>query len=416
MQKIAVVGSGIAGMAAARLLAARYAITLYEKNTALGGHTRTRIVDYNGCVIPVDTGFIVFNPVNYPELVGLFRYLGVATHKSSMTFGFTTNNGGFEWGARNINAVFGQRSNLFRPSFYAMAFDVWRFFKKAEAMAEGLPDASLGDLLKALRLGDFVRDGFILPMGAAIWSCSAQTMLEFPAQTFVQFFRNHGLLSFGGQHQWYTVTGGAQQYVEKILAPLEGHIRLNAPVMRVYLEADKVVIQTKDGAVNRYDQVVLACHADEALAMLGDATPNERSVLGAFSYQENQAFLHCDAAVMPKRKACWSSWNYASSEAAKNVSVTYWMNELQGIDNAYPLFVTLNPMNPISEAHIFDRHTFHHPVFTREALAAQAKIPSIQGQRGLWFAGAYQRYGFHEDGLVSAIRVAQGLGVSIPWH
>ncbi|MFN7902595.1 MAG: NAD(P)/FAD-dependent oxidoreductase [Holosporales bacterium] len=416
MQKIAVVGSGIAGMAAARLLASRYLVTLYEKNSVSGGHTRTRIVSYNGRSIPVDTGFIVFNPLNYPELVGLFRYLGVVTHKSSMTFGFTSDNGGFEWGARGLNAVFGQRSNLFRPSFYAMAYDVWRFFRQAEAMVTTLPEASLGELLQALSLGNPVIERFILPMGAAIWSCPAQKMLDFPARTFVQFFKNHGLLSFGGQHQWYTVTGGAQQYVDKILEPLEGHIRLNAPVVRVHTEADQVLVQTKDGSVEHYDQVVLACHADEALGMLADATPNERSVLGAFGYQENQAYLHRDEAVMPRRKACWSSWNYASSAATRAVSVTYWMNELQGIDNAYPLFVTLNPLMPIAEEKIFDRHIFHHPVFTREALAAQAKIPSIQGQRGLWFAGAYQRYGFHEDGLQSAVRVAQGLGVSIPWH
>lgn len=412
---VAVIGSGISGMASAYLLNARFDVTLFEKNPITGGHTRTKSVRFGDVEIPVDTGFIVFNPVNYPELMGLFRVLDVPRHESNMSFAFTMNNGGFEWGARNLNAVFGQRSNVLRPSFYLLIRDVLRFFRQAEAAVATQPELTLGDLLQALRLGPRFRDRFILPMGAAIWSCPAETMLAFPARTFVQFFRNHGLLSLDGQHQWYTVTGGSREYMRRILAPLDGRIRTGSPVVKVGKAGDKILLEIQDGAQQLFDHVVFASHADETLAMLKDATPEERAILGAFQYQANRAYLHSDIAVMPKRRACWASWNYSAHEG-DNVAVTYWMNLLQGIDNRYPLFVTLNPDRPIDPAKVHDEHLFHHPVFTREAIAAQARIPEIQGKRNLWFCGAYQRYGFHEDGLMSAVAVAKAMGAEIPWH
>lgn len=401
-------------MASGYLLAPRYDVTLYEKNSVPGGHTRTRTVNYDGKNIAVDTGFIVFNHVNYPELVGLFNHLGVATQKSDMTFGFTANDGAFEWGAESLNAVFGQRSNIVKPSFYRMIGDVLHFFKYAPAWLEQEKEGTLGELLASLDTGADFNERFILPMGAAIWSCPADKIQSFPARTFVQFFKNHGLLSLSGQHQWYTVTGGAQCYVDKILAPLKDRIRQASPVERVWREQDKVMVKAGDD-VSVYDHVIFASHADETLAMLSDATVDEKRILGAFQYQPNLAYLHRDESVMPKRKRCWASWSY-SANGAKDVSITYWMNRLQSIDRRYPLFVTLNPDRAIAPEKIFDVHQFSHPIFTREAIEAQKHISSIQGKRNIWFCGAYQRYGFHEDGLMSAVAVAQSLGATIPWH
>lgn len=414
MKTIAIIGSGISGMAAAHLLSSKYNVTLYEKNPMLGGHTRTKTISYRDKEIAVDTGFIVFNHVNYLELTGMFRHFGVDTEKSDMSFGFTMDHGRFEWGAQSIDAVFGQRRNLLNPLFYKMILDVLRFFKEApKCLSKN--EMTLGQLLNSLKLGKGFCNRFIVPMGAAIWSCPPDKMLDFPAQTFVRFFINHGLLSLNGQHQWYTVTGGSQQYIKKLTASLQGNIQLNSGIERVWSEAEKVAIQTKDSEKKLYDHVVLASHADESLAMLVDATPEEKKILGAFQYQANKAYLHSDITQMPKRKRCWASWSYSATDD-KQVSLTYWMNKLQNIDSAYPLFVTLNPKQAIAPDKIFDEHEFAHPIFTREAIAAQKEIPSIQGKRNIWYCGAYQRYGFHEDGLLSAIAVAEKLGATVPWH
>lgn len=415
MAKIAVIGSGISGMSASYLLCPTHDVTLFEKQPVVGGHTRTRTVRIEGREIDVDTGFIVFNRVNYPELVGLFRHLDITTQESDMTFGFTMDNGAFEWGAENLNAVFAQRSNLFKPAFYGMIRDVMKFFKHAPKCLANPADITLGELINQLSLGARFRDRFIIPMGAAIWSCPAEKMLDFPAKAFVQFFKNHGLLSFTGQHQWYTVTGGSQNYVREIIKPLRGNVHVNCAIQKVWPESGKVMLETNKGEKHSFDHVVFASHANQSLAMLADATQEEKKILGAFSYQENRAFLHSDESVMPKRRACWSSWSYCA-DTTNQVSVTYWMNRLQGIDTKYPLFVTLNPVQPIAKDKIHDEHLFEHPVFTREAIAAQALIPSIQGKRNIWFCGAYQRYGFHEDGLMSGIAVAKALGARVPWH
>jgi uncharacterized protein len=240
-------------------------------------------------------------------------------------------------------------------------------------------------------------------------------MLDFPAKTFVQFFKNHGLLTINQQPQWYTVKGGSVQYVEKVKAAFRGSVKLSSPVSRVF-QKDGVVVETLSGEQAHYDHVILAAHADEALAMLPDPTTHERNILSQFAYQDNHAYLHSDVSMMPKRRACWSSWNYSADAGSGKLSLTYWMNLLQNIDEQYPLFVTLNPQNLIAQEKIFDEHVFRHPVFNQAAIAAQARISSIQGVRGLWFCGAYQRYGFHEDGLLSAVRVAEQLGVSVPWR
>jgi len=423
LSSIAIIGSGISGMGAAYLLQqAGHNITVYEKAPRVGGHSRTLTVDYNGNQIPVDTGFIVYNEPNYPNLVGMFRHLGVATHKSDMSFAITINNGAFEWGARSLGAVFGQRRNLLRPAFYRMIRDVMRFNAQAQKTVETHPTFSLGQLLSHLKLGKGFRDYYLLPMGGAIWSCPPEMMLEFPAATFVQFFKNHGLMSFTGQHQWYTVTGGSKEYVAKLTAPYADRIRTNCAATRVTRTGGIVTVEDSTGATQTYDQVVFACHANETLAMLADASAEESSVLGAFTYQKNIAYLHRDTSLMPKRRACWASWVYHAhqpgntDERMNGIGVTYWMNLLQKIDEQYPLFVTLNPAKPMNDALVFNRHEFEHPVFTAQTLAAQLRLPQLQGKNNSWFCGAYTRYGFHEDGLLSAVKVAQGMGVTIPWH
>ena len=418
--RIAIIGTGISGMGAAYLLhQAGHDITVYEKNAVTGGHTRTIEVDYGGTLIPVDTGFIVYNLPNYPYLSAMFKHLGVAVQKSDMSFGISVNRGAFEWGARSLNAVFGQRRNLFRPSFYQLIRDVLRFNAGAEAMVALEPQLTLGELVARMRLSSGFMRYYLLPMGGAIWSCSPKTMLEFPARTFVRFFKNHALLDIRNQHQWYTVSGGSREYMHKLTAPYRTRIRTSCAATQVKRSADGVEITDSNGETSCYDRIVFASHANETLAMLADATDAERSILGAFEYQKNIAYLHRDASIMPKRKPCWASWVYHAEGQAgdeMNIAVTYWMNLLQSIDEKYPLFVTLNPIQPIDPALVFDRHVFEHPVFTREAIAAQERLPSLQGQRNSWFCGAYARYGFHEDGLGSAVAVAESMGVLVPWH
>ena len=419
MKRIAVIGTGISGMGAAYLLhQAGHSVTVYEKNAVTGGHTRTMEVDYNGNSIPVDTGCSVYNIPNYPHLTAMFKHLGVATQKSDMSFAITINQGRLEWGARSLNAVFGQRRNLLRPSFYRLIRDILRFNAEAIAMVEKSPELTLGEMIQAMKLGDWFLRYYILPMGGAIWSCPPKTMLQFPAQTFVQFFKNHALLDIKDQHQWYTVTGGSREYMAKLTAPFLDRIRTDCAALKVVRSQDKVQVADSRGEVHEYDRVVFACHANETLEMLVDATEEERTVLGAFHYQKNRAYLHRDSSIMPKRKACWASWVYhaeGKAGAEPDIAVTYWMNLLQSIDHRHPLFVTLNPVRPIDPSLVFDEHVFEHPVFTREAIAAQTQIPALQGKQNSWFCGAYTRYGFHEDGLSSAVKVAESMGVPIPW-
>ena len=423
MRTIAIIGTGISGMASAYLLhKAGHHVTVYEKSYRVGGHTRTLNIDYNGTPIAVDTGFIVYNEPNYPNLLGLFRHLGVAVQKSDMSFAISVAGGKFEWSARTLNSIFGQRAHLLSPSFYGMIRDVLRFNARALETVMHHPDMSLRDLIAHLKLGKGFMDYYLLPMGGAIWSCAPDTMLDFPAATFVQFFKNHGLLSLNGQHQWYTVTGGSQAYVKKITAPYHDLIRTDCAAVSVTRHSQGVTITDSQGSTATYDDVVFASHANETLAMLSDASAQERAILGAFQYQTNIAYLHRDTSVMPKRRRCWASWVYHTNapgdarEREHGIGVTYWMNLLQSIDHRHPLFVTLNPAQPINEALTFNRHVFEHPIFTRETLAAQAQLPTIQGQRNSWFCGAYTRYGFHEDGLLSAVTVARAMGVTIPWH
>ncbi|HEY4274630.1 MAG TPA: FAD-dependent oxidoreductase, partial [Rhizomicrobium sp.] len=395
MARIAIIGTGISGLAAAYLLHEQHDITVYEKDTRPGGHSRTLTVRHGDRDIAVDTGFIVFNEANYPNLTALFRRLGVEAKNSDMSFGLTVDNGRLEWGAKSLSAVFGQKINLLRPKFLKLVFDVLRFNAQVEAAVENAPDMTLGALLTHMRLGDWFRRNYLLPMAGAIWSCPPRQMLEFPARTFVRFFANHCLLTVTGQRQWRTLEGGSQTYVERLIAPFADRVLTDCGAARITRHVDSVEIHDTRGETRRFDEVVFACHADEALALLADPSNQERSALGSIRYQRNLAILHSDARMMPKNKPCWASWVYHADGDGEEpeISVTYWMNSLQGIDERYPLFLTLNPNKEIAEDKIFDRHVFDHPVFDFGALAGQAALRQMQGQRNTWFCGAHLGHG-----------------------
>lgn len=393
-------------------------MVLFESEGRPGGHSRTIDVDTRGRVQPVDTGFIVYNEVNYPLLTRLFADLRVATTSSDMSFGvrYGDGPGALEFCSSSLGGLFAQKRNLLSPRYLGMLADILRFFRKAPDVLEEPGNPTLGALIGRLGLGGWFRERFLVPMGAAIWSTPPSQMLEFPAKSFVRFFQNHGLLTIRGHHSWRTVTGGSRTYVERFLARLGPALRLAAPVVRIQQAGGGHEIITRGGHRERFDEVVLACHADTALTLLADPTPQERRVLGAFTFRDNEAVLHTDESLMPVARKAWASWVYAAGgpERDRQMSVTYWMNRLQGFE-APNIFVTLNPDRPVDPGLVRDRHVFRHPVFSRDAVAAQEKIPQIQGQRGLWFCGAWQRNGFHEDGLWSAVRVAGLKGLENPW-
>ncbi|HEV2650942.1 MAG TPA: FAD-dependent oxidoreductase [Rhizomicrobium sp.] len=418
MRKIAIIGTGISGLSAAYLLRERHDVTVYESQDRLGGHSRTLNITYGDREIAVDTGFIVFNERNYPNLTALFRHLGVPIKNSDMSFALTVADGWLEWGAKDLAAIIAQRRNLLRPRFLKLFADVLRFNREAVCAVDAAPGLSVDGLIRRMGLGDWFRRHYLLPMAGAIWSCPPKQMLEFPASSLIHFFANHNLMSFTGQPQWLTVDGGAQIYVERMASLLGDRVRTDCGVTQVTRRFGHVEITDTRGATEIYDDVVFACHSDQALSLLGgDATIAERSALGAIRYQPNVAVLHKDPSFMPKRKACWASWVYHSDGVGDEpaISVSYWMNSLQGIDEHYPLFVTLNPAKPIAPEDVFDIHECAHPVFDFGALAAQDALHGMQGSQNTWFCGAYLGHGFHEDGLVSAMRVAEHLGVHAPW-
>lgn len=416
MARIAIIGTGISGLGTAWLLHPHHEITVYEKAPRIGGHSRTVTVDYDGAAIPVDTGFIVFNPKNYPHLTALFRHLEVPTHHSDMTFSATIRGGWLEWGAKDTNAVFGQRRNIVRPRFLHLLGDVLRFNRDAVETAERHPGFSLDDLISHLGLGEWFRRYYLLPMAGAIWSCPPAEMLRFPALSLVRFFANHHLLSASGQPQWHTVTGGAQEYVKRLTAPFAGRIRTSCGAVAVERNAGGVTVRDTMGGAEPYDEVVFASHGDETLRLLADATAQERAALSSFRYQKNRAVLHRDESFMPRRKRCWASWVYESDGGFHpQITVTYWMNRLQGIDERCPLFVSLNPKREIPSHLVFDETEFDHPMFDAAAITAQSQVAACQGRRRTWFAGAHLGHGFHEDGLASAVAVARGMGIAAPW-
>jgi len=415
--RIAVVGTGIAGLSAAWLLRNQADVTVYEQQGYAGGHTHTFQVSGGP---PVDTGFIVFNERNYPHLTALFQHLGVQSQASDMSFSASIDGGRVEYAGDNLNTLFAQRWNLLAPSHWRMLFGIVRFNRDAKrALREGLPpELTLGEFILRGRYGDELSRRYLLPMAAAIWSCPVGAMLKFPAASFLKFFENHGLLDLMDRPRWRTVTGGSHEYVKKLMAGLGGRVRLGTPVTGMRRVGGGVRVWDAAGGFADYDQVVMAVHPDQALQLLAGAGSAERKLLSAFQYQDNRVLLHTDAALMPKRRGVWAAWNYLSDQVVdrrSRVSVTYWMNRLQRLPPDKDYFVTLNPLMEPKTGSVLFETVYAHPVFTREAIAAQQRLTEIQGVDRVWFCGAWCGYGFHEDGLRSAVHVVQAMGHPVPW-
>lgn len=398
-------------MAAAYLLAGTHAVTLFEAAPRLGGHARTITAGKRGDQ-PVDTGFIVFNKVNYPNLLAMFDRLNVPSVPSDMGFGASIDGGRVQYALRNLNALFAQRRNVLSPRFLRMIRDILHFNAKAEAALT--PQMTIGELLQTLGTSDAFRDHYITPISGAIWSTPPAGILDFPAHAMIRFFKNHALMQTSNQHQWYTVQGGSVEYVRRLQAHLVAHgaeIRTRAPIAAIRREVGGVYLRAHGGEWELYDDVILATHSDDSLALLADATPTERAALSAVRYQPNDAILHADPAAMPTNRRAWASWAYVEPKGPKpdRIALTYWMNALQPIPQDDPLFVTLNPTAPIRQELIYDQTTFRHPVFDHAALAAQGTIRAQNGTRNTWFCGAWMRNGFHEDGFASAVDVATAI-------
>jgi predicted NAD/FAD-binding protein len=426
MKRVAVVGSGIAGLGVAYALARDTAhpahVTLFEAGAHFGGHANTVDVTLEGVTHGVDTGFLVFNERTYPTLIRLFAELGVDTAPSDMSFSVQARQDGLEWSGSDLGTVFAQKRNLLRPRFLGMLADLLRFNRLTTAIAERNEDAELqepiGDFLDRHRFGPAFRQWYFLPMIGCIWSCPADQMLRFPIGTMIRFCHNHGLIQVSNRPQWRTVTGGSRHYVRRMLQDI-GDARLNTPVRQVRRlppasGAAGVMVSTEHGS-ERFDEVVLACHSDQALALLADATDDERRVLGAIRYHPNRAVLHTDTSVLPQRRRAWAAWNYArAADAGREqaaVCLHYLINRLQPLPWQQPVIVSLNP-DPAHEpapGQVLREFDYAHPVFDRAAVAAQRELPAIQGRSHVWFCGAWARYGFHEDGLMSALTVVDGL-------
>ena len=420
--KIAVIGAGVSGLSSAyRLVQAGADVTLFEAGSYFGGHSNTVDVEVDGFRFGVDTGFLVFNQRTYPKLIALFEELGVDSVGSDMSFSVKLPLPGrmLEWAGSNLDTVFTQRANLFNPRFLRMLRDIVRFNKEATNLATGsgpMPPESLGQFLSGRRYSDEFRNWYLLPMAACIWSCPAGQMLAFPAATFIRFCHNHGLLQVSDRPQWRTVRGGSRTYVDKLLAAIPAR-RLATPVRSVTRApnggARSVRVETAAGS-EQFDHVVLACHSDQALALLGDARADEQAVLGAIAYQPNRAVLHTDANCLPASTRAWSAWNYQSTASASpQVCVHYLINKLQPLPCHTPVIVSLNPIDEPDPRLVLGEFDYAHPVFDAAAIAAQSRLPALQGVQNTWFAGAWTGYGFHEDGLASGLSVAAALSARL---
>lgn len=417
-QRIAIIGSGISGLASAYLLRKSHDVVLFESGDYLGGHTNTVDVTLEGQTHPVDTGFLVLNDRTYPNLIAMFDELGVETYASDMSFGVSMDQGSLEWAGTNLDTVFAQRKHLLSPRFLGMLRDIMHFNSASERNLEETlrSQATLGQLLDANDYGDAFRDAYLLPMAAAIWSSAPADILKFPAATFLRFCINHALLQVNNRPLWRTVKGGAREYVRKIARNLPD-IRIKTPVQRVMRTGEGVNVSTLE-STERFDSVVFATHAPTTLHLLSDASAEEHAVLAPCRYQANVAYLHTDLALMPKLHKVWSAWNYLSSrkaDANNAVCVTYWLNKLQNLPFSTPVLVTLNPSTPPAADKTLAKFDYEHPVFDQPAITAQTRLTSIQGHNKVWFAGAWTGYGFHEDGLKSALRVAKDFGLAPDW-
>jgi predicted NAD/FAD-binding protein len=427
MPSLAIIGTGIAGLGCAHFLRHTFDVTLFEQHDYIGGHTNTITTPEPGTGKPVamDTGFMVFNHATYPHLTRLFAELGVATQKTDMSFSVRHADQGLEFAGSSLNHLFAQRRNLLRPHFWRMLSAINRFNQEAVAALDdpAAQNETLGDYVRRRGYGQDFFDLYLVPMSSAVWSTPPELMLAFPATTLLRFFHNHGFLGLHTQHQWWTVTGGSKSYVEKITAPWRDRIRLGDPVRRIERPGRGVVVHTASGVTQTFDRVILASHADQSLQLLATPTADETRLLRPFKYQPNVATVHTDASVMPRRKLAWSSWNYeiARDSAGRMSTAThYWMNCLQGVSDRENYFVSINRPEAVAPERVVRRINYEHPLFSLEAVRAQAEIPALNaaahGTTETYFAGAWQRYGFHEDGLLSAVRLSEQLLGRDPWR
>jgi len=419
--RIAIIGSGISGLGSAYLLKDYADIHLFEKASRLGGHSHTVDADFNGVKVPVDTGFIVYNPLNYPNLINLFSILDVPTQNTDMSFAVSLTDGQSEYEG-SLKGLLAQPSNMLRPRYWSMLADLVRFYRTAPRDAyNGPEDETLGDFIARQNYGEAFVTDHLLPMGAAIWSCTSNMMNAFPVRSFMRFMENHKLLNFIDRPQWRTVLGGSREYVSRIHAALGDRVHCNVNITSLRRDNGGVMLSIEGQGDLWFDKVIMAAHADESLALIADPTDDERDILSAFQFQPNRAVLHSDPRLMPHRKATWAAWNYIASKdesrtgTQDNLCLTYWMNRLQSIDLKYPLYETLNPHIEPDPALVHGEFIYHHPVFDRAAINAQPRLGDIQGANNLFFAGAWTGYGFHEDGLKSAVAIAKTLGAPIPW-
>ena len=423
-QRIAVVGAGISGLATAWLLSRQHEVTLFEAGNYLGGHTNTVDVTLEGKTHPVDTGFLVFNEKTYPNLIALFALLGVDSVETEMSFSVSLENPDLEWAGSNLATLFGQKRNLLRRRFWSMLADTLRFNRESKDWLLKYPDdrRTLRKFLVAGRYSDAFADWYLLPMAAAIWSCPTGQILDMPLATFIRFCQNHGLLQIFDRPMWRTVKGGGREYVKKIAAQLSD-VRIACPVSAVSREAGGLRLTHAQGS-EYFDQVVLACHSDQSKRILGlTASDGQRAVLESIRYQPNRAVLHSDPALLPRNRRLWSAWNYFAGQGAPGagvnaqpVGVSYLINKLQPLPFSAPVVVTLNPAREPDPAQVIAEFEYAHPIFDAPAIAAQQRLAEVQGEGGIWLAGAWGSYGFHEDGLKSALRVANALGVQAPWQ
>lgn len=413
MKKIAIIGTGIAGMGCGHFLHRKAELTFYEQNNYIGGHTNTVTVDEDGIVLPIDTGFMVFNYQTYPNLCRLFEEIGAPVKKTDMSFSVQHIPSGLEYSGSSLNHLFAQRKNLFKPAYLRMLYQIGRFNTESLKILEDPRYAqyTIGEYIREFKFGDEMLNKYLVPMSSAVWSTPMDKMLDFPAITLIRFFKNHGFLGLDTQHQWYTLDKGSQSYRELLIAPFRDRIHVGRKAISVSRTNGKAAVRTADGTEEEYDAVILACHGDQALNLLHEPTNGEQTLLSAFRYQYNKAVLHTDETIMPKARLAWSSWNYRiqPQHGALLPSTIYWMNRLQGISGKKNYFVSINPHETLDDKKILRELEYEHPLFDLRAINAQADLQTLNTDGPLYYCGSYFRYGFHEDAYASAVNLCRQL-------